>query len=69
MCMQVQCLQRPEEGVRFLGAEVTDGCELTYGCWDSNPSPVEKQPVLLTAEPSLQPLSKSSEAETFEGIY
>ena len=32
-----------------------DGCEPPYECWDSNSGPVDKQPVLLTAEPSLQP--------------
>jgi hypothetical protein len=32
-----------------------DGCEGPYGCWDLNSGPLEKQSVLLTAEPSLQP--------------
>ena len=35
---------------------ITDGCESPCGCWDLNPGPLEEQPVLLTAEPSLQPL-------------
>ena len=35
---------------------VTDGCELPCGCWESNPGPLEEQPVLLTTEPALQPL-------------
>jgi hypothetical protein len=26
------------------------------GCWELNPGPLEEQPVLLSAEPSLQPL-------------
>jgi hypothetical protein len=33
---------------------ITDGCELTYGCWDLNSVPSEEQSVLLTTEPSLQ---------------
>jgi hypothetical protein len=41
----------PEEGTRAI----TDGCELPYGCWELNSGPLEEQPVLLTAEPSLQP--------------
>lgn len=30
--------------------------ELPGGCWASNPGMLEKQPVTLTVEPSLQPL-------------
>ena len=38
------------------GTGVTDSCELPYGYWESNPSPLEEQPVLLITEPSsLQP--------------
>lgn len=32
---------------------VTDSCELPCECWKLNPSPLEKQLELLTAEPSL----------------
>jgi hypothetical protein len=39
----------PEEGI------ITDGCEPPCGCWDLNSGPSEKQSVLLTTEPSLQP--------------
>ena len=35
---------------------ITDGCKPPYGCWDLNSGPLQKQPVLLTNEPSLQPL-------------
>jgi hypothetical protein len=35
---------------------ITDGCEPPCGCWELNPGPLEEQSVLLTAEPSLQPL-------------
>ena len=43
-CMYVHhgcawCLQRPEEGVRLPGTEVTDGCELPHGSWKLNFSP------------------------------
>jgi hypothetical protein len=34
---------------------ITDGCEPPCGCWELNSEPLGKQPVLLTAEPSLQP--------------
>lgn len=34
---------------------VTDGCEPPCGCWELNSETLEEQPVLLTAEPSLQP--------------
>jgi hypothetical protein len=36
-----------------------DGFESPCGCWDLNSGPSEEQSVLLTAEPSLQPQSKS----------
>ena len=39
----------PEEGIR------SDGCEPPCGCWELNSGPLEEQPVLLTAKPSLQP--------------
>jgi hypothetical protein len=34
---------------------IADGCETPCGCWDLNSGPLEKQSVLLTVEPSLQP--------------
>jgi hypothetical protein len=42
-----------EEGIRDL---ITDGCEPPRGCWELNSGPLEEQPVLLAAEPSLQSL-------------
>ena len=50
-----QSPQRPKEGIRFSGTGITDRCEPAGGCWELNLGPLEKQPVLLTAEPSLQP--------------
>jgi hypothetical protein len=35
---------------------VTNGCEPPCGCWELNSGPLEEQAVLLTPEPSLQPL-------------
>lgn len=32
-----------------------DDCERLCGCWKLNLEPLEEHPVLLTAEPSLQP--------------
>ena len=34
---------------------ITDGCEPPCGCSELNSGPLGEQPVLLTAEPSLQP--------------
>ena len=34
---------------------ITEGCKPPCGCWELNSGPLEEQPVLLTAEPSLQP--------------
>jgi len=41
---------RPEEGVTHSGTGVTDGSELSRGCWEWNLGPLEEQPVLTTAE-------------------
>lgn len=47
------CPRRPKEGLRTHGPGVTDSYDLSCGCWKSNPGPVDEEPVLLTAEPSL----------------
>lgn len=43
-----------KRGIKFPGIEVTDGSESPYGFWDFNLGPLEEQPGLLTASPSLQ---------------
>ena len=43
------------EDDRSPGTGVLDSYDLPCGCWELNSSPLEKQPVLLTTEPSLQP--------------
>jgi hypothetical protein len=35
---------------------ITDGCEPPCGCWELNSGPLGEHSVLITAEPSLQPL-------------
>lgn len=45
------CPLMPEE-VSSSGAGVTVGCELSCGYWELNSSPLQKQQVLLTSEPS-----------------
>lgn len=45
------CSQRPAEGIRVPGAGVTGACEPPCGRWGSNLGPLEKQPLVLTAEP------------------
>ena len=34
---------------------IVDDCKLPCGCWKLNWGPLKEQPILLTAEPSLQP--------------
>ena len=53
------CPQTLEEGIRSPVSGITDGCELSYGYQESHPGPLEEQPVLLSAEPSLQLLTSS----------
>ena len=45
----------PEERVGSPETAVTGGCEASGGAWESNPGPLQKEPVLFTTEPSLQP--------------
>ena len=63
MCTWV--VQRAEEGIRCPRTEVADGCELPCWCQELNPSPLQEQPVLLTTEPSLQPLGDFLKAYEF----
>jgi hypothetical protein len=43
---------------------IIDGCKPPCGCWELNSGPLEEQPVLLTAEPSLQPDYKVFKVQT-----
>ena len=52
-CVDIWCLQRPEEDVRSPEVRV---CKATCKCGELNSGPLEEQEVLLTAEPSPQPL-------------
>ena len=38
---------------------ITDVCEPLSGCWELNSVPLEEQAMLLTSEPSLQPILMS----------
>jgi hypothetical protein len=42
------------ESVRFPRGGDRGTCELPHGCWELNLGPLEEQPVLLTAESSVQ---------------
>jgi len=48
------CLQAPQ---KRASDPITDGCEPPCSCWELNSGPLEEQSVLLTAEPSLQPIA------------
>jgi hypothetical protein len=51
--MPVWYPQRSEEGIRFPGTGVTDGCEPLCECRESNLGSLEEHPVLLTVEACL----------------
>lgn len=51
--MHAWCLGSPKEGIESPGTGVTYNCE-PNGCRESNQDLLQKQPVFLTAEPSLQ---------------
>jgi hypothetical protein len=42
------CPWMPEDSIGSPETGVTEGCESPCWCWDSNLSPLEEQPVLLT---------------------
>ena len=58
VCLCTTCV--PKESIRYPGTGVRDGCGPPCGHWEANPGPLEEQPVPLTTEPSLQPLSFTS---------
>jgi hypothetical protein len=45
------------------------GCEPPCGCWELNSGPSEEQPVLLTAEPSLQPFFQYVSSFVFVFVF
>ena len=55
-CVHAWYLQKPEEGTGSLGTGVKEDCQPQGERWKLNPGPLQEQPVLLTAEPSLQSL-------------
>lgn len=46
--------QKAELALEYSQIGVTDGCELSCGCWELNLGPLQKPQVLSTIEPSLQ---------------
>jgi hypothetical protein len=51
----MHCPWRPEDSVRSSGSGFADGWDPPYGYLKSNLGPLEEQPMLLNAEPTLQP--------------
>lgn len=56
LCVCVCCVHRGWKRVRDPRELEFHSGELPCGCWSWTPSPLKEQPVLSTAEPSLQPL-------------
>lgn len=56
VCEQHVCLVQTEMRRGSIGSsrtEVIDSYELPYGCWESNPCPLEGQLVLFASDLSL----------------
>lgn len=62
--MHAWSVQRLEEGARFPRTEVTDGSKKICGFWELKTG-FPEQPLLLTAEPPLQPLKLSLFSEDY----
>lgn len=59
-CVSVcSVLRGCEEGARFPRAGVIDGRKSLCGNWKLNLGPLDKHPLLLAIEPSLQPKIKN----------
>lgn len=56
------------EGIGASGTGDSDCCKLPWGCWESNPVVLEKQPVLLIAQSSLIWINDST-WETYHFFY
>lgn len=56
----VHAMPAKAEGSGCPSTRVIDDCEQPCRCWGKDPGPLEKQPLLLTAKPSLQ-----SQADVF----
>lgn len=55
MSVHLECLvPGSEEGVRSFGTELIDSSESPYECWELNPGPGQKKPVLLNARSLFQ---------------
>jgi hypothetical protein len=57
MQVHCSCCQTLQKKVSDL---IKDGCEPPCGCWDLNSGPSEKQSVIITTEPSRQPIGLTS---------
>jgi hypothetical protein len=53
--------------VTVSGEKRVFGCEPPCGCWELNSGPPEDQSVLLTTEPSLQPVAIKLGSEMAQG--
>lgn len=60
----VQCSQKPKEDIRFYEIGITDDQKPPCGCYESDQGPLQEQPALLAAEPSLQPQPRPPVSET-----
>jgi len=56
LCIWLHC-SCPQTHQKRSSNPITDGREPPCGCWELNSGPLEEQPVLLAAEPSLRPLT------------
>jgi hypothetical protein len=57
------CVSTHQTHQKRASDPIIDGCEPPCGCWDLNSGPLEELSVLLTAEPSLQPLACALKGE------
>ena len=58
ICAPFVCLvlKKAREAIGSFGLELQKSLELLRGYWELNQGPLEEEQVLLTSEPSLQPL-------------
>ena len=56
VCLHVCLCRHQNRASDLAGTGVTDHCELSCGCWEWNPAPLQEQPVLLSLIYSSRPI-------------
>ena len=57
-------MTKVEKGIRSPEIGVTDGCDLPHGCFESNPGPINEQPIIYHYKKTFFFLINQTETKT-----